>query len=71
MIFTEGCEDCVWHNGVVGVVLHKGQTYGVMHCAWHEYQNAAYGAKSKIGGILTERCNGCCHYQKRKKEQNA
>lgn len=59
----EGRQDCQHYTGFVGVILHHGQTFGVMHCAWHEYQNAVCGATSEIGGIITERCKGCRHYQ--------
>ena len=62
LVPIEGRTDCKYHMGFVGIHLLDGKEYGVMHCAWHEYKNAACGAKSTIGGILTDRCEGCKYY---------
>jgi hypothetical protein len=59
----EGRQDCRNYRGFVGIRLHKGQSFGVMRCIYQEYMNGIAGAKSEIGGILTERCKRCDNYQ--------
>ena len=63
LVPIEGRADCKHYRGFVGILLRNGKQYGVMRCAWHEYQNAGCGAKSTIGGILTDRCQGCKYYE--------
>ena len=58
----EGRQDCLNYRGFLGIILHKGRSFGVMRCVYQEYQNAIMGASSKIGGILTERCKYCNNY---------
>lgn len=69
----EGRKDCTHYVGFVGMIYDKEeplpQAHGVMHCSYHEYLNAIIGLKSQIGGILTDRCDGCKHYEPREKEE--
>ena len=69
----EGRKDCRHYVGFVGIIHGKEtpipQAHGVMHCSHHEYQNAICGVKSPIGGILTDHCEKCKHYEPKEKEE--